>query len=205
MHDVDIHLVRHGQSTWNVERRLQGQTAHPPLTEAGRADAARAAATLDALVGGAAAQLVTSDLLRARQTAEVIAARLGITAVPDAGLREQHLGSLQGRLTSELVAEPVPDHLHISEIRHGGGESLADVHHRLSGLLERLLPHAPGHLILVTHGDTLRVARAVLAGCSHREVEWDVVPNGAVITVRAAVSPVTGISSAGGGIGLKSE
>ncbi|WP_134323961.1 histidine phosphatase family protein [Cumulibacter soli] len=185
MRTVEVHLVRHGQSTWNVQRRLQGQTAHPPLTEQGRADAARAAEALLNSVGGRPVRIDSSDLERAAQTAHIIAARFApsLDVRHTAALREQHLGSLQGRLTSELTAEPVRDGEHISEVRWGGGESLADVHSRLREYFSEVLPTAPDHLIVVTHGDTLRVARAVLAGKSHRDVEWDVVDNGAVLTV----------------------
>lgn len=194
MRTVAVHLVRHGQSTWNVERRLQGQTAHPPLTDQGRADAARAAARVAQLVAQQPVALVTSDLTRAVQTAEVVAGalcgagRARVAPVLTAALREQHLGSLQGRLSSELQAEPVPDGMHIGEVRWGGGESLADVHTRLGEYFDDLLPRAPEHLVVVTHGDTLRVARALLTGKGHREVEWDIVANGAVVTVPCCIA-----------------
>ena len=146
-------------------------------------DAERAAGELVTLIGDEPALVVTSDLARARQTAEVIAARLGVRVVLDQGLREQHLGTLQGRLTSELTPEPVPDVGHISEERWGGGESIQDVHGRLERFFDGWRAAAPRHFVTVTHGDALRVARAVLAGRSHREVEWDLVPNGAVVTI----------------------
>lgn len=192
--EVRVHLVRHGQSTWNVERRLQGQTAHPPLTARGRADAARAADELAAVVGRDEVAVITSDLVRASQTAAIIRAALArsgatLTAPPRVAeeLREQHLGDMQGRLTAELRPEPVPAGHHISEVRWAGGESLADVHDRLARFLRRELTGAPPHLVLVTHGDTLRVARAVLTGRTHREVEWDLVANGAVFSVPCRV------------------
>jgi 2,3-bisphosphoglycerate-dependent phosphoglycerate mutase len=192
--EVEVHLVRHGQSTWNVEGRLQGQTAHPPLTSKGRADAARAAAQLAAAVGRQAVAIVSSDLIRASQTAEIIESALGTSGAAIVGqvcfteaLREQHLGSMQGRLTAELRPEPVPEGRHIGEVRWGGGESLADVHERLDRYFRSTLPGAPRHLIAVTHGDTLRVARAALNDGTHRDVEWDVVANGAVISVVCSV------------------
>lgn len=187
---VDVHLVRHGQSTWNVEGRLQGQIAHPPLTATGRLDAARAATRLLDLIGQDPAALITSDLCRATQTAAIIDAALPSVDRPRtcAALREQHLGDLQGRLTVELQPEPVPDGLHISEVRWGGGESLLDVHQRLRRFFDELLPTAPQHVIAVTHGDTLRVARALLQGRTHREVEWSPVVNGAVVTVAVCVA-----------------
>lgn len=190
VHSVEVHLVRHGQSTWNVEGRLQGQTVHPPLTSQGRVDAKRAGDRLAAIVGAADVAIISSDLVRASQTAEAIENTLlefgaAVTgpATFTAALREQHLGDMEGRLTKELTPQPVPEGLHISEVRWGGGESLLDVHTRLRDFFEATLPQAPAHLVLVTHGDTLRVARALLTGRTHRDVEWDAVPNGAVITV----------------------
>ncbi|MGJ3508137.1 histidine phosphatase family protein [Enemella sp. A6] len=180
-----VHLVRHGQSTWNVERRLQGQTVHPPLTDLGRRQAEAAAEELVRIVGADACRLVSSDLVRARETAEIIADRLGVAVRRDEALREQHLGELQGRLTADLVPEPVPEGCHLSEVRWGGGESIADVHARLTEFFTAEVPTAPGHLIVVTHGDTMRVAEAVLRGRGHREVVWDGVPgNGSILTFR---------------------
>lgn len=184
-----IHLVRHGQSTWNAERRLQGQTHHPPLTPAGRDDATRAAGELAGLISGRPARLVSSDLVRARQTADIIGTRLGLAVHEERALREQHLGTMEGRLTAELHPEPVPEGMHISEVRWAGGESLRDVHDRLSAFFAAVLPTAPEHLVVVTHGDTLRVARAVLTGRSHREIEWDLVANGAVVTLSPSRPP----------------
>ncbi|AIJ22146.1 conserved protein, phosphoglycerate mutase family protein [Amycolatopsis methanolica 239] len=73
-----VHLVRHGQSAWNVAGRVQGQSPRAgSLTAAGRAQAA----ALDV----AGTVLVSSDLPRARETAEIIAARLGLPVLVDAG------------------------------------------------------------------------------------------------------------------------
>lgn len=165
-----VHLVRHGQSSWNVERRLQGQTAHPPLTALGRDQALRAAERL----AGIDAPIISSDLVRARETAEIIAA--GRPVRIDERLREQALGDLEGRLTSELSAQPVEGE--ISEVRWGGGESLQDVYARLADFFAEY----EGDLILVTHGDTLRVALALLDGRTHRDVDWAPIPNGAVVS-----------------------
>lgn len=182
MRPVRLHLVRHGQSTWNVQGRLQGQTVHPELTELGHEQAATAAATLAARIAGAAT-IVSSDLVRARQTAAHVADALGLTVALDPALREQALGELEGRLAGDLVATPTPAHLDISEVRWGGGESLADVHDRLGGPIRNARATAYDDVIWVSHGDTIRVALARLAGRSHREVAWDPIPNGATITV----------------------
>lgn len=176
-----LHLVRHGQSTWNLERRLQGQRMDVPLTELGRAQAHAAARALDA---APLAAVVSSDQLRAVQTAEVIAARAGVAVGVTPLLREQALGALEGLSYDDLAEEPVPDGRHISEVRWGGGESVADVHARLTTLVSLLRDtHAPReHLALVSHGDTLRILLAVLEGRGHREVEWVEFGNGQVVT-----------------------
>lgn len=180
---VIVHLVRHGQSTWNLERRLQGQRADVPLTDLGRAQAADAAARLE---GTAATLVISSDQLRAAETARIIADRLDLPVRFDEALREQALGELEGRSYDDLVPEPVPDTQHISEIRWGGGESVADVHARLTAfvaqLTERSADQPRTEVVIVSHGDTLRILLAVLDGRDHRDVEWVEFGNGEVIT-----------------------
>lgn len=77
-----LYFVRHGQSTWNVERRIQGQTRSPPLTGLGRHQARRAA----------------------MQTAKIIGPVLGLSSTPTSLLREQHLGDLQGQTSDDAWA-----------------------------------------------------------------------------------------------------
>lgn len=183
-------LVRHGQSTWNLERRLQGQTHDVPLTEVGHEQASRAGGELAGLGVGPAARLLSSDLLRAWQTAVVIGQALGIDPTPDERLREQHYGVLQGRLTADLRAEPVPEGLDITEVAWGGGESIEQVYVRVRDLLVELSA-VPGDAVLVTHGDTLRVALTVIDQLNRgeptdrpwRDVAWPVVANGSVTRV----------------------
>lgn len=164
-------LLRHGESTWNVEGRLQGQTMDVPLTERGLAQA-REAADAVARVVPDGTPVWSSDQLRARQTAEVVADRLSSEVCLSPLLREQALGDLEGRLTSELSAEPVTEGEHISEIRWGGGESVADVYVRSQSVLEQL-PDAD--LVIVGHGDSLRILLAALEDRGHRDVDYDVV------------------------------
>ncbi len=184
--DVKVHLVRHGQSTWNLSGRLQGQTAHPDLTALGREQAALAAGVLASRVGGAV-ELWSSDLVRATRTAEVISARLRSPVRLDEALREQGLGSLEGRVTSALRPQPTPDGMGVGKVRWGGGESTSDVYARVDRFLRRVLPTAPANLVLVSHGDTIRVMAAWLRGRSHREVDWDTpVANGSVLTLAAS-------------------
>ncbi|GAB3757929.1 hypothetical protein GCM10027599_24630 [Yimella radicis] len=183
-----VHLVRHGRSTWNEQGRIQGQTPHPPLTELGRTQALAAARTLRAAIGAQSAQIVSSDLVRAQQTAQIIGAALDLPVRTDVRLREQGLGEMEGRLARELTAQPAPEGVPVEEVRWGGGESLLDVHRRLSALMAELATAPTEHLVLVTHGDTLRMALAVLAGRTHRQLDWDLaVDNGSVH--RCALAP----------------
>jgi broad specificity phosphatase PhoE len=152
-------LVRHGQSEWNAAGRMQGQTPHPPLTELGHSQAAAAAEELAALRPGA---LLSSDLLRATQTAEHCARATGLSVVTSPALREQGYGLLEGRPSRELwdVVDWTDPHWAAE-----GGESLTELHGRVAAFLKELCAEPPADVIaLVTHGDTIRAAQAVAAG-----------------------------------------
>lgn len=95
--EARVLLVRHGQSTWNAEGRWQGR-ADPPLSEAGERQARAAAAALDAVVA-----VWSSDLARARRTAELLAP-VGVAVHLDARLRERHVGSWTGLTRAEIEA-----------------------------------------------------------------------------------------------------
>ena len=111
---MELLLVRHGQSTWNAARRLQGQVMDVPLTAAGRQQAQQAAREVARQVP-AGTPVLTSDLLRALQTAELVAQPLGVVPVLTPLLREQALGSLEGKGIDELTAEPTPPGRHVTE------------------------------------------------------------------------------------------
>jgi len=152
-------LVRHGQSEWNAEGRMQGQTAHVPLTALGHRQAAAAAERLAALRPRA---LVSSDLLRAVETAEHCGRATGLPVTTTPALREQGYGVLEGRPSRELwdVVDWTDPHWAAD-----GGESLAQLHARVAEYLQRLRDAPPGDVVaLVTHGDTIRAAQAVAAG-----------------------------------------
>jgi probable phosphoglycerate mutase len=162
-------LVRHGQSEWNLARRIQGQSCLAgSLTPAGREQAAHAAAQLS---DQAAAAIVASDLARTAETAAIIAGRLGLPLEFDSGLREQDLGMLEG--TSSVTADrpaDAPGEAAFDVINQfydepytlpPGGESVADMYDRVHRTLRRLAAARPGaELIVVTHGGPVRVAMA---------------------------------------------
>ncbi|MBD5831482.1 hypothetical protein AWH69_09945 [Janibacter melonis] len=191
-----VHLVRHGESTWNRDGRVQGAYCgadQAELTATGRADAARAGLTLGSRIGVPRGErslwLWSSDLRRALETAQVLAVALrpsGWTASVrhEPGLREQSLGDLEGREARTLRAEPVPEGEHVSEVRWGGGESMHDVFERVGAWLAPALLEQPEHLVVVSHEHTIRAALAWLRSTSHRDVDWDEpVPPGSVTTL----------------------
>jgi len=146
-------LLRHGQTDWNIDGRYQGH-AYPPLNEVGVAQAHAVAAQLKGL--GVTA-LYSSDLRRARQTAEIIAASLALPVRLDARLREIQLGEWEGLRQDEVLARfPVEwaarqrDPLYS---RAPGGESVAEVAARVWAAANEVA-HAQqtGSVLIVSHG-----------------------------------------------------
>src|SRR3954447_1797465 len=175
-------LVRHGQSEWNAAGRMQGQTAHVPLTELGHRQAARAAADLASLVaqGRGPAAPFSSDLQRALQTPEYCATTTGLPIRTTPALREQGYGVLEGRPSRELwdVVDWTDPHWAAE-----GGESLAELRTRVGSFLEELRAAPPAEVVaLVTHGDTIRAAQAVAAGLGPAEMPA-VTPHNGTITI----------------------
>lgn len=145
-------LVRHGQSTWNAEGRWQGW-ADPPLSDLGR-EQAKAAAPNVADVAG----VVSSDLVRARETAEIIASSLGLGAVERfRGLRERDVGEWQG-LTRAEIEEGWPGTFATSKwVEPPGAEAMATLLGRAIATIHRIVDRHPGRDVLaVTHGGLIR-------------------------------------------------
>jgi len=154
-------LVRHGQTDWNVQGRWQGQTPDaPPLNAAGLAQAQTLAEQLAdqaARDGIAFAALYSSDLLRARQTAEIIARRLGLPVQLDARLREVHLGVWEGMLGDEValryVAELDERRRDPVHSRPPQGESVYEVAARVGQAFDAIArAHPDQHVIVISHG-----------------------------------------------------
>lgn len=151
---IRLLLVRHGQSIWNAERRWQG-SADPPLSADGRA---QALALADALRDENVDSVVSSDLIRARETAEIVMAELGLTdLLIEPRFRERDVGEVSG-LTVEEIDERWPGLL--DQWRAGtllqmpGGE--ADITPRVTSALAELAARPPGRVVLVvTHGGVI--------------------------------------------------
>lgn len=143
-------LVRHGQSTWNADGRWQGH-ADPPLSELGERQAAAAADNVGSL--GVIA-LVTSDLQRARRTAELVCP-VGLTLGIDPAFRERDAGAWTG-LTRDEIEEQYPGLLGL----HRGGPGFESDEALLARVLPALasLAGTPGDgvVVVVSHGGVIR-------------------------------------------------
>ena len=157
-----ILLARHGETDWNRVGRWQGH-ADPPLNDAGRGQAAELA---ERLAGDGIAVIYSSDLMRASQTARVVADRLGLAVVEDAGLREIDVGSWSG-LTRAEVEQRFPEGYARwlrGDIGHDG-ETREELSERVVGAVERIAAAHPGDTILaVTHGGAIRALRRYADG-----------------------------------------
>ncbi|MDN0075331.1 histidine phosphatase family protein [Crenobacter sp. SG2303] len=178
-------LVRHGETSWNRERRLQGQL-DTPLNVLGRQQAQRVAARLADLAGTAPfAALYSSDLERTRDTAQPIAERLALAVQLTPSLRERHFGQLQG-LTPDQAAEQHPALQLAMQQRAldsdlGGGETLSTLAERLRRFLGHMLErHAGRQVIVVTHGGVLDVIRRLATGKTLDSPRDFTIPNAAL-------------------------
>ena len=151
-------VVRHGETAWNVDTRIQGHL-DIPLNDTGLWQARQLG---DALAGEAISAIYTSDLLRARRTAQAVADATGAALVDEPGLRERAFGSFQGRTFAEVEAEQ-PEQARRWRQRDpdyapDGGESLRVLRERVVDTTHRLAARHPGELVLlVTHGGVLDV------------------------------------------------
>ncbi|MDQ1011122.1 broad specificity phosphatase PhoE/ribonuclease HI [Streptomyces sp. V4I23] len=161
-------LLRHGETALTPEKRFSGSGGSDPvLSEAGRRQAEAAATALAAR--GTIQAVVTSPLRRCRETAEVVAARLGLHVIVDEGLRETDFGAWEG-LTFAEVRERYPDDLDAwlaspKAAPTGGGESFATVTRRVSSARDRLLARHQGRtVLLVTHVTPIKTLARLALG-----------------------------------------
>lgn len=151
-------LIRHGETTWNAERRLQGHT-DIPLNARGEVQARQMARALkDA--GITFDVLYTSDLKRAADTANAVTQVFGVGAKVEAILRERHFGALQGLSIGEApLLRPDVWQAHIArDLDHEleGGESIRQFASRVQKALDQIQEqHAGKTILIVSHGGTL--------------------------------------------------
>jgi probable phosphoglycerate mutase len=183
---MHVIVIRHGQTAWNAIGRWQGQ-ADPPLNEVGRAQAQRTALELRSQPIDV---LISSDLSRARETADIIGAALKLPVQLEPRLREVNLGDWQGLYSDDIRARwpaelkqwieaPLsiqPPHGEtIRELAHRVLAAMRDVAARYADRQVALVAHELPIAVIVTHaaGIPLEQLRAHMPpNAAWREVEW---------------------------------
>jgi len=149
-------LVRHGETDWNADGRLQGHTDRP-LSDFGRRQARQLA---EELAEEKLDAIYASDLSRARETAEIVGVRLGLGVVIDPGLREKDWGTWEGLTGVER------DRVEFV------GESTEAHQERMLGALRRIAErHSGGRVLVVTHGGSMRRVQTAALGMALPVVE----------------------------------
>ena len=167
MNATRIIAIRHGETAWNVDTRIQGHT-DIPLNAHGQLQAERLAQALaeqDPLHA-----IYTSDLQRAHQTAATVGKRLGLTPVTHVGLRERGFGAFEGKTFQEIEIDLPEDamrwrtrdpHWEPPE----GGESLLTLDKRIRHTLNSLAAKHPGeHIAVFAHGGVMDILYRIATG-----------------------------------------
>ncbi len=162
---TDFLLIRHGETAWNRELRFQGQL-DVPLNDMGFEQAQRLKIRMvQALAewqtqGRVPTRLISSDLLRAQQTAQPVAEALGHTCILNSGLREQCYGMFEGMRSLDIQAQhPEAWQRWLAfdaDVAVEGAETTRAFHDRVIATLRELAQQYVGeHVVVVTHGGVL--------------------------------------------------
>ena len=165
MQATRIIAIRHGETDWNVDTRIQGHL-DIPLNDTGLWQARQLAR---ALAGEPLSAIYASDLQRAHTTARAIAEATGAPLLPEPALRERSFGELEGRTFAEIEAE-LPEQARRWRQRDPhfapeGGETLVQLRERIAATTHRLAAqHTGGLVVLVAHGGVLDVLYRLATG-----------------------------------------
>lgn len=167
-------LVRHGESLWNSERRIQG-SLDPGLSPRGRRQTDLLVSHLSAHVRQPVAAIYASPLRRAAQTAERIAAALRLPVIPDPDLREMFLGDWEGKTVAEIQASAPGQYERWLEDPDAfpapRAEDLRAFERRVVGAVHRMQEAHPGtNLILVSHGGVIKALLCFALGLDIRHL-----------------------------------
>ncbi len=182
---TELWLIRHGESTGNRDGVLQGQE-DLPLSPFGHEQSKRLASRLGVMKF---AQLYSSDLSRATDTASYLGRAWNKETVIDPKLREIDVGTWSG-LTNEIIAERFPDEWvrwldRDPTVRRGGGESYADAQIRITLAINVIAKRHPGDRIaIVMHGGVMRAYLASLLALDLRLIWHFSIMNTAICRVR---------------------
>lgn len=188
-----LYLVRHGQTTWNLEGRLQGHL-DSPLTQQGRVQAEKAG---DALASAPISRAYASPLGRAMETAGLIVGSRNIPITPMESLKEIGLGLLEGMSLKEA------EHTHPTQLTKfwnqphtfhlDGAETVYQVQERVLGSITDISENNPGQcLLLVSHAIAIKTALAFFLGKELSEMNDVILPgNGSIITLQEVKGALT--------------
>jgi len=156
---LEVLLVRHGETRWNREGRVQGYHADSPLTETGLD---QALALGRRMVTEALSALYSSDMGRTRQTVAPIMQSTGLPVNFDVELRERNYGAFEGRTFKEVERDFPEAYAHFRtrdpHFAAAGGETTVQFHDRVIRALERIAAQAVGaRIAVVSHGGVLGV------------------------------------------------
>lgn len=182
MDPTRIIAVRHGETSWNADARIQGQR-DIGLNDTGRW---QAQCVGKALAEETITAVYSSDLERAHATAQSISEVKGIPVIPHEGLRERSFGMFEGK-TFDEIHETWPEHAHNWRKRipewqpPEGGESLIQLRERVTRTVQELAARHPGEqIVLVAHGGVLDALYRVATGQEVNSPRTWELPNGAI-------------------------
>ena len=180
-------MIRHGETAWNAEGRVQGQT-DVPLSATGEA---QARALVAALAGERFAALYASDLTRVRQTAAPAASALGLEVRLDASLRERHYGKFETLTYAEARERHPQDFARFKakepDYDFGSGESLLAFNARAIACVADIARRHAGEAVLVfTHGGVLEMVHRHARGTRLSAPRDFDIPNAALNWIEVA-------------------
>ncbi|HRQ39595.1 MAG TPA: histidine phosphatase family protein [Chloroflexota bacterium] len=174
-------LIRHGETDWNVDGRYTGQS-DIPLNDTGRAQARQAAAQL---ADNPPDVVISSDLERARETAEIIAAAFHLPVFTDPRLREINQGVWEGMYFADIkakyTAEFAAREADPLSVAPPGGETVGQVRERVLTAVADIRQQYPGQRVaVVAHGLALALIKAEATNHPITQV-WDLIPPNAQV------------------------
>ena len=178
-----VYIVRHGETEWNSEGRIQGHT-DIPLSDLGREQASAAAQRLSQVPFDVA---YSSDLSRTTQTAQIILGETNVPLYPTPQLREYNKGVFEG-LTVHEYARKYPDQYHASLINDldfapAGGETMRQTSRRMAEFVEVLNQQHPDETVLIVgHGGSLRSTIIALLALP-LEANWKLVMGNCALSI----------------------
>jgi alpha-ribazole phosphatase/probable phosphoglycerate mutase len=167
-----IYIVRHGETDWNIENRMQGHT-DVPLNEKGRKQAEEIARDLKDVHFDI---IYTSPLTRAYETATIINKQHKVPIIKDTALQERQFGLLEGKTYEEVnkfhPALIFSETWNYPDYRPPGGESVNDISKRIHNFTKQILKTNSGKsILLVSHGVALRILVGSFLGTPPEQLE----------------------------------